>query len=242
MIYNLITDKINSKEKLLALLIDPDKCQGQNLENLVNTLKQNPPHFILVGGSLISSPIKPLIENLKYELDTPVILYPGSPTHLCNNVDAILFLSMISGRNPELLIGNHVIAAPYIHRNQLEVISTGYILIDGGNYTSVEYISQTKPIPADKTDIAIATAMAGEMIGMKMIYMDAGSGAKQPISPLMIREVKKQLQIPLMVGGGISSPELLRDAYDAGADIVVVGNSVEKDPQLILDFIKETEL
>jgi len=241
MIYNYITDSLNNERKLLALLIDPDKCNPNHLEKLVEILKSRPPHLILVGGSLICSPIEPIIEYLNSELKQPIILYPGSPSHLTPNVDAVLFLSMISGRNPELLIGDHVIAAPYIKHHGIEPISTGYMLIDGGSSTSVEYISQTRPIPAEKTDIAVATAMAGEMLGMKMIYMDAGSGAKNPISSKTIKAVKQTINIPLMIGGGIRSEQQLKNAYSSGADVVVVGNILEKDPLLLLNFLDITD-
>lgn len=241
MIYNYITDSVSNKRKLLALLIDPDKCSPPMLKQLASILKQHPPHLLMVGGSLISTPVAPVIDYLQTELQQPVVLYPGSPTHLTPNVDAVLFLSMISGRNPELLIGHHVVAAPYIKQYGIEPISTGYMLIDGGSPTSVEYISQTRPIPADKTDIAVATALAGEMLGMKMIYMDAGSGAKNPISPKTIEAVKNALNIPLMIGGGIASTEQLISAYNAGADLVVVGNVLEKNPELIQSFLEAAE-
>jgi putative glycerol-1-phosphate prenyltransferase len=238
MIYDYITDSVSSKRKLLALLIDPDKCSPAMLKQLASILKQHPPHLLMVGGSLISTPVAPVIDYLQNELQQKVVLYPGSPTHLTPNVDAVLFLSMISGRNPELLIGHHVVAAPYIKQHGIEPISTGYMLIDGGSPTSVEYISQTRPIPADKTDIAVATALAGEMLGMKMIYMDAGSGAKNAISPKTIQAVKNALNIPLMIGGGIASSGQLNAAYKAGADLVVVGNVLEKNPALIQSFLE----
>ncbi|TCO10472.1 geranylgeranylglyceryl/heptaprenylglyceryl phosphate synthase [Natronoflexus pectinivorans] len=237
MIFDFITDRVRRKQKIMAFLVDPDKCHGEKLEQFVASLKQQTPQMLLVGGSLISNPIEPLVDYLKTELDMPVVLYPGSPTHLTSNVDAVLFLSMISGRNAELLIGNHVVSAPFIHRHKIEPISTGYMLIDGGSYTSVEYMSQTRPIPAEKNDIAIATAMAGEMLGMKMIYMDAGSGAKWPVSPSMISDVKKHLKIPLMVGGGITTPAIMKSATDAGADLIVVGNALEKEPELVKAFL-----
>ena len=241
MIYNYITDSVSNKRKLLALLIDPDKCSPPMLEQLTGILKQHPPHILMVGGSLISKPVAPVVDYLKTKLQQPVVLYPGSPTHLTSNVDAVLFLSMISGRNPELLIGHHVVAAPYIKQYGIEPISTGYMLIDGGSPTSVEYISQTRPIPAEKTEIAVATALAGEMLGMKIIYMDAGSGAKNPISPKTIQAVKNALNIPLMIGGGIATMEQLSDAYHAGADLVVVGNVLEKNPALIQRFLEAAE-
>lgn len=237
MVYNLITSSVSKREKLLALLLDPDKCPDSKLDYLIKIIDKRPPHFILVGGSLISRPIEPLVRRLKQCLDIPIVLYPGHPAHIRPEFDALLLLSMISGRNPELLIGNHVVAAPLIKQYGIEAIATGYMLIDGGVQTSVEYISNTRPIPADKTDIIISTAMAGEMLGFKLIYMDAGSGAVRPIPQKTIEEVKANCSIPLMVGGGINTPEKLKIAFNHGADIVVIGNAVEKTPELLNDFL-----
>ncbi len=239
-IYAQIQETIAQKKKTLALLIDPDKCRDQDLVKqtaLINTYR---PGIILVGGSLTSHPVDPVVEYLKKNTDIPVVLYPGHPTQLSFKADALLFLSMISGRNPELLIGAHVTAAPSIHHHKLESIPTGYMLIDGGSPTSVEYISQTRPIPSEKSDIAVATAMAGELLGLKMIYMDAGSGAKNEIPAEMISKVKAKLEIPLMIGGGINTPEKLETAFTNGADIVVIGNALEKDPELLEEFIQIT--
>lgn len=241
MIYNYITESVSHNRKLLALLIDPDKCPPQRVELLAKLLKQHPPHLLMVGGSLISTPIAPVVDYLKESLKQPVILYPGNPAHLCPNADALLFLSMISGRNAELLIGHQIVAAPFIKQHNIEAIATGYMLIDGGSPTSVEYISQTRPIPAEKPSIAVATALAGEMLGLKMIYMDAGSGAKNCINPTTINLVRQALTVPLMIGGGIVNTQQLSDAYQAGADIVVVGNIFEKDPALIGSFLATAE-
>jgi len=237
MVYDLITSTVKKGKKNLTFLLDPDKCLDSKLDYLIKILEKRPPHFILVGGSLISTPIEPLVCRLKQSLDIPIVLYPGHPAHISPEFDALLLLSMISGRNPELLIGNHVIAAPIIKRYDIEAIATGYMLIDGGVQTSVEYISNTRPIPADKTDIIIATAIAGEMLGHKLIYMDAGSGAIRPIQGKTIEEVKKNCTIPLMVGGGINTPAKLETAFNYGADIVVIGNALEKTPELLNDFL-----
>jgi putative glycerol-1-phosphate prenyltransferase len=231
---------IQNKEKMLALLVDPDKCRDTALEMLTRLIRTHKPHIVLVGGSLTSHPVDNVVQYLKRNTETPVVMYPGHPSQLSFNADALLFLSMISGRNPELLIGAHVTAAPAIYNNGLETIPTGYMLIDGGVPTSVEYISQTRPIPSNKTDIAIATAIAGQLLGLRMIYMDAGSGASQPISGHMIREVKEKINIPLMIGGGINSPEKLKTAFDNGADIAVVGNAFEKSPGLLEVFMNIT--
>lgn len=241
MIYPQIIQARREKRKLLALLLDPDKCTEAQIEKLGTILKDFPPQLLLVGGSLISAPIAPLVEQLKKKFGQEVLLYPGSPTHLCPNVDAVLFLSMLSGRNPELLIGHHVVAAPYIRRHGIEPIATGYLLIDGGVSTSVEYISQTRPMPADKTDIICATAMAGEMLGMQLLYLDAGSGALNPIAPETLKAVRSCTSLPLMAGGGITTPELLQKAFAAGADVVVVGNVLEKDPLLLRELLTTTQ-
>jgi putative glycerol-1-phosphate prenyltransferase len=166
----------------------------------------------------------------------PVILFPGSSTQVSKYADALLYLSLISGRNPELLIGQHVVSAPVIKQSGLEIMSTGYMVIDGGAPTTVSYISNATPIPADKNEIAMCTAMAGEMLGMKLIYMDAGSGAKRPITESMIEKVASCIEIPLIIGGGITNPEKAYLNCKAGADIIVVGNAIEKDESLIMEM------
>ena len=173
------------------------------------------------------------IDLVKSSTSIPVVLFPGNTLQICPKADAILFLSLISGRNPEMLIGKHIIAAPYLRSTSLEIIPTGYMLIDSGKQTAASYMSNSQPIPADKTDIAVCTAMAGEMLGLRVIYLDAGSGAINPVSELMIREVKNNISAPLIVGGGIDSPEKAIKACKAGADIIVVGNAIEKNPEMI---------
>lgn len=235
-IYASILTKAQQGKKQLAVLIDPDKCDGDQLQKTITLLGETRPDMVLVGGSLVSTLTDSVVEALKQNLDLPVVLYPGSLLQLSHSADAILFISLISGRNPEFLIGNHVVAAPILHRTPLEVISTGYMIIDGGKPTSVEYMSNTMPIPASKTDIAVATALAGQYLGMKMIYMDGGSGAHQPVPVEMITAVKQILHIPLMIGGGLNTPEKVEAACNAGADLIVVGNALEKDPALMRTF------
>ena len=176
------------------------------------------------------------IESIKLQCNIPVVIFPGSNYQLSNKADAVLFLSLISGRNPEYLIGQQVMAAPAIKQMGLEAISTGYILVDGGRTSSTSYITQTMPVPHDKIDLAIATAQAGELLGMKLIYLEAGSGAKKPISAEMIAAVKRNISVPLIVGGGIRTSEQAEEICKAGADILVVGNALEETPGLLMDI------
>lgn len=221
-------EKISTPGKKLALLIDPDK---QNVPGLITTVyaaNEANVRMIFVGGSLLSAEIDTTIEIIKKYTDIPVFLFPGSIMQISPKADAILFLTMVSGRNPEYLIGNHVLAAPYIRKTNLEVIPTGYILVDGGTFTSVEYISNTRPIPSSKTDIIVSTAIAAEMLGHKLIYLECGSGAVNHVPENVVREVKNNISIPLIVGGGINTPEKARSIADSGADIVVVGTAIER--------------
>jgi phosphoglycerol geranylgeranyltransferase len=239
LILNHLLANTGNGSKQLAVLIDPDSVSDESM--LVNTCKMSNAagaDLILVGGSLITNGFfERSISIIKEQTDIPVVLFPGSIMQISNQADAILFLSLISGRNPDMLIGKHVQAAPTLKKSGIEVIPTGYMLIDGGNITSVSYMSNTTPIPSDKAAIAACTAMAGEMLGLKLIYMDAGSGAKQPIPAALIREVKQSISAPLFVGGGMRTPEAVKTACDAGADIVVVGNAIEKDPSLIAKLV-----
>ena len=190
--------------------------------------------LLFVGGSLVvTDHLDELVQHIKRESNIPVILFPGSPSQVSPYADALLYLSLISGRNPELLIGQHVVSAPIVKKSGLEIISTGYMVIDGGAPTTVSYISNASPIPSDKNEIAVCTAMAGEMLGLKVIYMDAGSGAKNAIPTSMIQQVAKHVKAPIIVGGGITTPEKAIENCKAGADIIVVGNAIEKDPLLI---------
>ena len=193
--------------------------------------------YFLVGGSLvISNHLDDVVQHIKQNCSIPVILFPGSPTQISKHADALLYLSLISGRNPELLIGQHVVSAPAVKQSGLEILSTGYMVIDGGAPTTVSYISNASPIPHDKNEIAMCTAMAGEMLGMKLIYMDSGSGAKRPITETMIESVAQKIETPLIIGGGIIEPEKAYRNCKAGADIIVVGNAIEKDSSLIKEM------
>ncbi|MFZ4522414.1 MAG: geranylgeranylglyceryl/heptaprenylglyceryl phosphate synthase [Bacteroidales bacterium] len=221
-------------KKQFAVLIDPDKYTQASLSVVVQLGIKAGVDYFLIGGSLLTHDTQSVfISYIKEQTTIPVVLFPGNNLQLNNQADGILLLSLISGRNPDLLIGRHVISAPFLKASKLEVISTGYMLIESGRTTSVGYMSNTTPIPSHKDDIAVCTAMAGEMLGMKVIYMDAGSGAVNPVPLSMISKVKASIGIPLIIGGGITSPELAKAAYGAGADLIVVGNGIESDPELL---------
>ena len=229
--------------KALAVLIDPDKVDDlAACQRLVRASEESKVDFFLVGGSLITRDnFGDVIRLIKAESRVPVVLFPGSNLHIESSADAILFLSLISGRNAELLIGQHVVAAPVLKRSGMEVLPTGYILINSGGATAVSYMSNTVPIPHDKPSVAACTAMAGEMLGLKLIYLEAGSGAGQPIEGKTIRLVRKSVDVPLIVGGGISDRYKAQRALEAGADMLVVGNSIENDPSLLTELAELME-
>ena len=230
-------DLFQKQEKQLAVLVDPDKQSDGEHEKIARLAQEAGVDFFFVGGSLLTSDnLYHCIRTLKENSKIPVILFPGNTYQVSRNADAMLFLSLISGRNPDMLIGMHVIAAPYVKLSGLETLPTGYMLIDSGKPTSVSYMSNSFPIPNDKKDIAACTAMAGEMLGLRLIFMDAGSGAKTPVPSDMIRFVKDSISIPLIVGGGLRSPEMAKESLQAGADIIVVGNRLEENPSLIASF------
>ncbi len=220
---------LDAKKTLLAALIDPDKFEDKVVTKIIDAANNSQIDLIFVGGSLVQTDITATISVIKARTNVPVLIFPGSVLQVSNKADGILLISLISGRNPEYLIGNHVIAANFIKQSNIEVIPTGYIIVESGNMTSVEYISNTKPIPYNKYDIAISTAIAGELLGLKLIYLEAGSGAKNKINTKMISEVKKNISIPLIVGGGINNKSDFIEAQNAGADIVVIGTAFEKE-------------
>jgi len=236
-IYNSLVDRKKLGKKSFAVLIDPDKVNDEKMLHLINLAVDAHVDYFLVGGSLvISNYLDDCIQFIKKSCNIPTILFPGSPAQVSKYADALLYLSLISGRNPELLIGQHVVSAPFVKQSGLEIMSTGYMVIDGGAPTTVSYISNATPLPADKNEIAMCTAMAGEMLGMKLIYMDSGSGAKRPISESMITQVAQKISVPLIVGGGITEPEKAYMNCKAGADVIVVGNAIEKNEQLISEM------
>lgn len=225
------------KKKSIAVLVDPDKAEDPaRLLHLVNLASENCVDYFFVGGSLVTSAnLSDVVKRIKENVNIPVVLFPGNAIQVEASADAILFLSLISGRNPELLIGQHVVAAPILRNTRLEVVPTGYMLINSGKMTSVAYISNTMPIPDDKYSLAASTALAGQMLGLQAIYIDAGSGAEKEISPRMIAAVRKTVTVPLIVGGGINSSRKAIDALGAGADMIVIGNALEKDPDLLTE-------
>lgn len=228
-----------SGEKLFAVLIDPDKVTASDLPQLVQRSVESHVDLFLVGSSLLlHQRLEEIVASLKSLSEIPVVLFPGDPTQVTAEADALLLLSLISGRNPELLIGNHVQAAARLIHSGLEIVPTGYILVDGGKPTSVSYLSNTQPIPANKVDIALATAMAGQLLGMQMIYLEAGSGAVDQVPPIMIERIREHIDIPIIVGGGIRTAPQAAKAVAAGADVVVVGTAIEHN----LDCMSEMSL
>jgi phosphoglycerol geranylgeranyltransferase len=221
----------------LAVLVDPDKADISHLEQLARYAADGHINHFLVGGSLMfSDALATTVDFLKQQSTAPVTLFPGNPSQIYSGADAILLLSLISGRNADLLIGRHVEAAPSLRSSGLEIIPTGYMLIDGGVGTTVSYISNTTPIPAHKTEIAAATAMAGEMIGLRCIYLEAGSGARQAVPTEMVQAVRASVKIPLIVGGGLRDAETAYEKCKAGADMIVIGTAIEQSPHLIPDM------
>jgi len=227
--------EISKSDRKLAILVDPDKWSSvDQMADLVQAIKVSGPDFILVGGSLITNDLfESTIEYLKDQLDLPVIIFPGNGFQISSNADGILLLSLISGRNPEFLIRQHVIAAPKLARSGIQIIPTGYMLIDGGNVTAAAYMSNTQPIPYDKNEIAACTALAGEQLGMQLIYMDGGSGALTSISTDMIKSVASSTKIPLVIGGGVKSLQEAQEKWDAGANLVVIGTAIENNLSLL---------
>ncbi len=223
------------KRKVVAQLIDPDKAGDDSLVMTARLAAEAKVDMFLAGGSLTNVPVEGVIRRLKQLSGIPVLLFPGNLLQLTTGADALLMLSLISGRNPELLIGNHVIAAPFLKQVRDRIIPVGYILVDCGGGTSVEYMSQTSPVPYSKHDIAMATALAGEMLGMHAIYLEGGSGAARPVDPAMISAVREEITIPLITGGGLDSADKVNAAFAAGADMVVIGNGGEQNPLLITE-------
>lgn len=234
-IYQQLRSLKSEGKKALAVLLDPDKLTDEGrLSNVLSLIAHSEVDFVFVGGSLlVETNFQHCIQRIKRDCNKPVVIFPGSPSQVSEHADAILFLSLISGRNADLLIGQHVQAAPILKEMNIEVLPTGYMLIESGRSTTALYMSQTLPIPADKPEIAAATAMAGELLGLKLFYLDGGSGAQFPVSSAMISAVSQSIHAPLIIGGGIRSEEEARKAWKAGAQVVVVGTAFEEEPELL---------
>lgn len=229
-LYQDILDAKAQKRKLLAILIDPDKTDLSNVTLLSQKINDSPATHVFVGGSSVENNIlDDLIQQLKNEIKLPILLFPGSPSQISDKADGILFLSLISGRNPDYLIEHQINAVPILKKTNLEIIPTGYILIESGQETAVSRVSKTKPLNRNNPNYVLQTAQAGEMLGKKLIYLEAGSGAKQTVPLEMITLVSMNTSIPLLVGGGINNKKGIEKAHEAGADIVVVGTAFELD-------------
>src|SRR5258707_3990585 len=229
-IYEFLLARKQNGMRSFAVLIDSDNVNAAKIDELTGLAVDAGVDYLLVGGSLvISNHLDEVVQHIRRNCSIPVIVFRGSGSQVSRYADGLLYLSLIAGRNPELLIGQHVISAPAVRSSGLEIISTGYMVIDGGAPTTVSYISNALPVPSDKNEIAMCTAMAGEMLGMKLIYMDAGSGAKRPITESMIKSVADHIEAPLIIGGGILQPAKAYLNCKAGADVIVVGNAIEKD-------------
>jgi len=229
-IHEQILNAKKNGQKLLAILLDPDKIVWENLDHLLLKINQSPATHIFVGGSIVKGTIlEDLIAQLKQKTNLPVVIFPGDPSQISPQADAILFLSLLSGRNPDYLIEYQVQAAPILKKTKLEVISTGYILIESGNETAVARVSKTEPLNRENFDLALATAQAGEMLGNKLIYLEAGSGAKKAVPLGMIALIAQNIHIPIIVGGGIVDLQAIQNAYNAGADLVVIGTAFENN-------------
>ncbi|MEZ0542272.1 geranylgeranylglyceryl/heptaprenylglyceryl phosphate synthase [Fibrella arboris] len=223
-----------SGRKSFAVLLDPDKVGQYDFTETVSLAVAHQADFFFVGGSLITDYIqRDMIASIRQLTDTPVVIFPGNSLHIDPSADSLLLLSLISGRNPDLLIGQHVIAAPLLKRSGLDIVSTAYMLVDGGAQTTVSYISNTVPLPHDKPGVAACTAMAGELLGLQLTYLDAGSGARRPVPAALISAVREAVDTPIVVGGGINTGEKAYEALQAGADLIVVGNGIEQNPDLL---------
>lgn len=240
-IYRHILESVTKGKKLLAVLMDPDKMQVKNVKTFIEKANKTEADYLFVGGSIVEDEAtETIVSEITKYTKIPIVIFPGDVTQIADEADALLFLSLISGRNSEYLIGKHVEAVKRLQNTNLEVIPTGYILIENGKQTSVEKVSQTKPLSRENIQQIVDTAKAGELLGMKLIYLEAGSGALHPVSEEIIKSVKQALNIPLIVGGGIRTLEKLELAYDSGADVVVIGTAFEEDENFFDKLKKES--
>lgn len=238
-VYEQIVHNRAAGRKMIAVLLDPDKCPAAGVGTLCRRVSAAGPDFVFVGGSGGVQAVDGLVASLKARLSVPVVLFPGSAAQFSARADALLFLTLISGRNPEMLIGQQVSAALAVRRSGIEAIPMGYMLVDGGRPSSVERVSGTRPIGRDALDEAVATAVAGELLGLRLLYLEAGSGALQPVPAEMVRRVRQAVSVPLIAGGGVRTVEQLHSLLDAGADLVVVGNHFERHPEEMAAFCRE---
>ena len=233
-IYSDLVASKQKNQKSFAVLLDPDRMRMKQFDRILQLASDSDVDYFFIGGSLIvNDMLDNTLAHIRKSCRIPLVLFPGNSFQLSYKADAILFLSLISGRNPELLIGKHVVAAPYLRLSPLEILPTGYILVDGGVATTVTYMSNTSPVPANKPDIAACTALAGQFLGLKLVFLDAGSGAQNPVHAEMINSVADAIDIPLIVGGGIKTPKKAEENLNSGADLLVVGDAIEKNPELI---------
>ena len=217
-------------QRLLAILLDPDKLDLSSVDALISKINQSPATHIFVGGSSFEgNHLDEIIIRLKEKIKVPILLFPGNPSQISAEADGILFLQLLSGRNPDYLVEHQINAVPILEKTNLEIISTGYILIESGAETAVERVSQTKPLSKNNIDYIAQTAKAGELIGNKIIYLEAGSGAQNAVNSEIIKTVSNRISVPLFVGGGICSKKQIDEAYTAGADLVVIGTAFEND-------------
>lgn len=229
-VYQNILNSVQTGKKLLAVLIDPDKIKVENLPDFIEKVNDSIVTHVFVGGSLVKEKdCDIIVSEINTHTQLPVVLFPGDITQITNKADALLFLSLISGRNPDYLIDKHVQSISKLKQTSLEVIPTGYILIENGKETSVQKVTKTKPIPRKNINKIVDTAIAGQFLGLKLIYLEAGSGATEPVTTEIISKVKENLKIPLIVGGGIKNIVQLQDAYNSGADLIVIGTAFEED-------------
>lgn len=237
-IYQDILDSISQKKKLLAVLIDPDKMKLEGLSGFMLKLNNSKATHVFVGGSTVEEHVtESLVSEIKNHTNSPVIIFPGDVNQITESADALLFLSLISGRNPDYLIGKHIEAVSKLRQKHLEVIPTGYLLIENGKVTSVQKVTETIPMSRDNVQAIVDTAKAGELLGMKLIYLEAGSGATHPIGDNIVFSVKQDIDIPLIVGGGIRNKAQLDKAYQFGADMVVIGTAFEEDASLFNELV-----
>lgn len=227
--YQNFLTSLAANKKLLAILIDPDKFDSTQTDSFLKKIPNETTHIFVGGSTVTNGDTERVVEKLKEETKLPIFLFPGNYSQISRNADALLFLSLLSGRNAEYLIGQQVKSISRLKNSRLEIIPTGYILIDGGNNSSVSKVTETDPMSQENIENIVNTALAGQYMGADLIYLEAGSGAKYPVKPEIISKVKDILNIPLIVGGGIKSESQKQEAYQAGADMIVMGTAYEQE-------------